>query len=444
MMIKKTLSPPFLVVSLLFLFLLASAQAQAPADDNSTSGATTTGASGASPQAAMSKFNDRAESRDRNAPRRESTQALKIVKHVNVLLNGFEQGAGFGFGVELTTADKIPGVEFRAKALTSTRFYRRFELQAYVKELGDEKTHLDVWFNYQNRTKDNFYGIGPRTPDNNETNFAADQRSYNVSLFRDFTKNLQAGAYFQVANTDSYRGEDDADPPIDQLFSNNPNLPPAAVAAYLPGLNVNAKLLSYGVFTEFNGRNNDRGLPKGGYGYARLGTFDGLKNGTQFSDFGWTEIELDGRAYIPLGSDYTSLALRAYTDLKKPKGGSQIPFYNLSWVGGRNHGRGFHNFRFRGENLLLFSVEPRRTVWKQAETKGVDGFVFGDAGQVWGDNRSRTNSFVLANDKFASENWRFGFGGGVQYRMNRSTAVRIEVGHSNESNMVFFSLSRGF
>jgi outer membrane protein assembly factor BamA len=92
----------------------------------------------------------------------------------------------------------------------------------------------------------------------------------------------------------------------------------------------------------------------------------------------------------------------------------------------------------------LFSVEPRRTVWKQAETKGVDGFVFGDAGQVWGDNRSRTNSFVLANDKFASENWRFGFGGGVQYRMNRSTAVRIEVGHSNESNMIFFSLSRGF
>lgn len=395
------------------------------------------------PQAgAVSGFGDRAKSRDRNGPRRENMQAIGLLgNHVSALIGGFEQGAGFGFGLELSTADKIPGVEFRAKALTSTRFYRRFELEAYFPKIGDDKTHLDIWFNYQKRTRDNFFGIGPRTAEDPETNFAADQRSYNISFFRDFAKGVQAGVYAQVANTDAYRGEDDEDTPVDLLFSGHPATTP--VTRYLPGLNVNAKMLTYGAFAEFDLRNNDRGLTKGGYFYVRGASFDSLDNDL-FSDFGWNEIELDGRVYMPIFTDFTSLALRAYTDIKSPKGNSQIPFYNQAWIGGRSNHRGFRNFRFRGNKSLLFSVEPRQTIWKQSETKGIDVFVFGDAGQVWGDNRSKTDPQILANNKFDAANWRFGIGGGFQYRFNRSTSFRLEVGHSNEVNMVFFSVTRGF
>ncbi len=385
---------------------------------------------------------DRAQSRDRNAPRRENMQAIKIAgKHVNALLSGFEQGAGFGFGIEFTTADSIPGVEFRAKLLTSTRFYRRFEGEMFFPNLGDEKTKASVWFNYVRRTRDNFFGLGPRTPEAAETNFATEERSYNASLYRDFAKGVQAGIYARVSNIAAYRGEDDNDPEIDTLFSNKPTVTP--VTRFLPGLHTNAKVFSYGAFAEFDMRNNERGLPKGAYGYARVASFNGLKNDF-FDDFGWNEIELDGRVYIPIGSDFTSLALRAYTDLRDPKRGSQIPFYEQAYYGGRSHGRGFRNFRFRGNNVLLLSVEPRQTIWKQEEDRGLDVIVFGEGGQVWGDNRSATNPLILANDKFASENWRFGIGGGIQYRWNKSLAVRIELGHSNETNMVFFSLSRGF
>ncbi len=383
-------------------------------------------------------------SKDRNAPRRENLQSFKLgSKHLNALIGGFEQGAGFPFGIEVTTADKVPGVELRARALASTRLYRRFELGAFVPKLGDEKTHLDLWFSYRLRTRDNFFGIGPRTGEVPETNFANDQRSYNVSLVRDFKKGVQAGVYAQLANTDAYRGEekDTEDIPVDILFSGNPAVTPPT--RWIPGLNVNAKIVTYGAFAEIDQRDNNRGLTKGFYFYGRLASFDGLKN-EAFSDFGWHEAELDGRVYLPLGSDFTSLALRAFTELKRTKGGSQIPFYELAWLGGRNTHRGFRNFRFRGNNSLLFTIEPRRTVWKQSETKGLDLFAFGDAGQVWGDNRSRTNPLILANDKFASEHWRFGIGGGFQYRVNRSTAIRLDVGHSNETNMVFFSVSRGF
>lgn len=404
--------------------------------------ATPDSAATASTGTQVSGLNDRAQSEDRNAPRRENVQAFKIAgNYVKALLGGFEQGAGFGFGVELSTAELIPAIEFRAKAFTSTRFYRRFELEAFVKKLGDEKTHLDLWFNYQKRTRDNFFGLGPRTPESLETNFASDQRSYNAMIYRDFTPKVQAGLYAQLANTDAYQGEDDKDPAINTFFSGRPTTSP--ITRFLPGLNVNAKIFSYGAFAEFNGRDNTRGLPKGGYGYARVASFEGLDN-DNFADFGWNELELDGRAYIPLGSDFTSLALRAFTELKNPKRGSQIPFYDQAWLGGRSYVRGFKNFRFRGNNTLVLTVEPRQTIWKQSETKGADVFVFGDGGQVWGDNRSRTNAQILANDKFSSQNWRFAMGGGGQYRLNKSTAFRVEFGRSNEGTMVFFSVGRGF
>ncbi len=390
----------------------------------------------------ISGLNDRAQSEDRNAPRRENVQAFKVAgNYVKALIGGFEQGAGFGFGIELSTAETIPGIEFRAKAFGSTRLYRRFEVGAFVKKLGDEKTHLDLWFNYQKRTRDNFFGLGPRTSELLETNFATDQRSYNASIYRDFTKKVQVGLYAQLANTDAYRGEDNKEPAVDVLFSGRPTTTP--ITRFVPGLNVNAKIFSYGAFGEFNGRDISRGLPKGAYGYARIASFEGVDNDS-FSDFGWNEIELDGRAYIPLGSDFTSLALRAYAQLQGPKGGSQIPFYEQSFLGGRNYVRGFQNYRFRGNNVLVLTVEPRQTVWKQSEKKGVDVFVFGDGGQVWGDNRSQTNALILANDKFSSQNWRFSMGGGVQYRLNKSTGFRLEIGHSNEGNQIFFSVGRGF
>lgn len=405
--------------------------------------ATPPGGNPPAPAPQIGGVGDRTIQRDRNAPRRENLQAIHVLgNHVNALIGGFEQGAGFGFGVELTTAETLPIVELRVRALTSTLLYRRFEAGAYIPKLFDsEKTHLDLWFNYQKRTRDNYFGIGPRTPEKSaETNFASDERSYNLVISHDLAEKVQIGAYARLSNTNAYRGEDDQDVPIDTLFSGNPTVTP--ITRFIPGLYANAQIFSYGGFAELNFRDNTRGLPKGGYGYARVASYDGKND--PVTEFGWTEVVLDGRAYIPLGSDFTSLALRALVELKDPKDNRQIPFYEQSYLGGRSHLRGFRNYRFHGNNSLTLSVEPRQTVWKPSETKGVDVFAFGDGGQVWGDSRSNSNPLILANDKFRSENWRFAIGGGVQYRMGKSLAVRLEFGHSNEANLVYFSVGRGF
>jgi outer membrane protein assembly factor BamA len=393
----------------------------------------------------ISNLTNRFSTRERGAPYREDAVVFNLGnKHVNAITGGVAQGAGLTFGLELTTADLIKWVEFRFSALSSTKLYRRFEASAYIPVIGDENTHAEIWVSYLRRTKDDFYGIGPRIPNDFQTNFDLERRAFNATFYHDFAHRLQAGVYVRVANGGTFNGEDKNDIPMDQLFSGNPSVVP--ITRWAPGFQTNTKILSYGVYGEYDRRNNDQGLTKGVYLYGRFASADGLHydNNPVFQDYGWLEAELDGRAYIPLLSDRTSLAIRAYSELKSPKGGSQIPFYELSFLGGRSHLRGFPNYRFRGNNSLLFSGELRQTVWRRAEHQGLDIFGFADVGQVWGDNRSPTDPAIIQNDGFDSRNWRTGAGGGVQYRLSKSFAFRVELGHSNERNPLYFSFTHGF
>ena len=380
---------------------------------------------------------------DRNGPTRESWMTVGLgAKYIRAVLGGFEQGAKFSFGVQLTSADALKFVELRATAFVSTLLYRRFEAEAYFPRVFGENTHADIWFDYLRRPEDNFFGIGPRIPNTSQTNFDLEQRSYNGSLYHDFNEQLQVGGYLSVSNSATYKGQEDDDIPINLLFSGDRDTVPPA--QWVPGLLTTAKILSYGGFAQYDLRNDSEGLTKGAYFYTRVGSSKGLKNKTAFSDYGWLTAELEARGYIPLGGAKTSLALRGYATLKDPRGGSQIPFYELPFLGGQLYGRGFKSFRFRGNNMLLASAELRQTVRAQSEERGLDVFGFGDAGQVWGDNRSQTDPAILVNKDFNSSNWRASIGGGLQYRFSKNFAARIELGHSHERNLIYFSFTRGF
>ncbi len=396
-----------------------------------------------SPQGGVSALSGRTISRDRLGPQQYSATAIKIVDHVNAVLGGFDQGAGFGFGMEFTTlkGGDLKGFELYARALGSTRFYRAGDVGVRV---GTNKTNAEIWFNYTRRTRDNFFDFGSLSPDDPETNFGTERRSYNGVFSHKLGAILEGGLYGSFSSTGAFRGEDDRDTPIDTFFSGIPGVTPAT--SFLPGFQQNVRLVSYGAFAEVDLRNNERGLTKGGYFYGRFGGVDAVDTDNQFSDFGWTETELDGRVYIPVFSNKTSVALRGYAVLREPKGGSQIPFYEQAFFGGRSTGRGFDNFRFRGNNSVLYSGEFRQTIWSMNDenTRGLDIVVFGDVGQVWGDNRSNIDPTVLRNDDFDSRNYRTGAGGGIQYRLNKSVAFRFEIGSSNERTMGYIALRPGF
>jgi len=404
----------------------------------------------------------RAKTQERFAPTRNPRIAFPIWgKHLNWILNGFAQGAGLGLGLQLTSADSIPGVEFRFTALTSTKLYRLFEGEAYIPRIFSEKTHADIWFQYLRRTKDTFFGIGPRIPNTSQTNYDIETRSFYGLLQHDFEEHLSAGVFVGVEDTSTYPGERDQDIPFNGLFSGDPILAIknfGSLTAWAPGFQQNTKILTWGGFGEFDRRNNDHGLTRGFFVYGRIASHDGLDLDNAFSDYGWVEGAIDVRGYIPIFSDRTSIALRSGTVLQKTKGGSQIPFYDLAYLGGREFVRGFKNYRWRGNNAQLFSGEFRQTVYAIKEDRGIDVVVFADTGQVWGDNRDQIVPSlppavvpriviipaIIANQSFDSSNWRSSFGGGLQYRHSKGLAARIELGHSNERNLIYFSLSRGF
>ena len=396
-----------------------------------------------SPQGGVGQLSERTISRDRLGPQQYSATAIKIVDHVNAVVGGFDQGAGFGFGMEFTTlkGGELKGFEFYARAVGSTRFYRAGDLGV---RLGTNKTNAEIFFNYTRRTRDNFFDFGSLTSEDSETNFGTERRSYNGVFSHKFASRLVGGLYGAFSSTGAFRGEDDRDQPIDGLFSGNPGV--ATPTSFLPGFQQNARLVSYGAFAEVDLRNNERGLTKGGYFYGRFGSVDAVDTDNQFSDFGWNETELDGRVYIPVFSNKTSVALRGYAVLREPKGGSQIPFYEQAVYGGRSLGRGFTNARFRGNNAVLYSGEIRQTIWSMNDenTRGLDLIVFGDVGQVWGDNRSNIDPTILRNDDFDSRNYRTGAGGGVQYRLSKSVAFRFEIGASNERTLGYIALRPGF
>jgi outer membrane protein assembly factor BamA len=150
-----------------------------------------------------------------------------------------------------------------------------------------------------------------------------------------------------------------------------------------------------GAFLELDARNDEVGLTRGGFFYARVASIDGLNNPTP-TTYGWSEGQLDGRVYFNLWKNKTSFAFRGNADLRSPKGGSQVPYYMNAFLGGRSFVRGYSNYRFRSHNLLMFSGELRQTVWARKETQGVDIAFFGDVGRSWGDTRSKDRAIDCA------------------------------------------------
>jgi outer membrane protein assembly factor BamA len=386
------------------------------------------------------------ESTCRGVPLRENLIAIdlhsknlyKPYVRVKGIVGGFAQGAGIAGGAQVTTSKAIPHLQLRANFLVSTVLDRRFDLEAVVNTNGN-RNHVDAWFSYMKRSND-FFGIGPRSSDLFRNFFDTDQRSYQASFYRDITRQLQGGVFAQVMNTHSGLG-DIQNPAITDSFTASPD---QSGLQWIPGMLSTTKILTYGGYVELDARDKSKDLTRGYDVYVRAVSSDGMKTNAAFSDYAWLEGEIDARGYIPLGSSRTSLALRSRGQFKNPRGGSQIPFYDLSYLGGREYIRGYQTYRFRGNDLLMFSTELRQTVYKKTDHRGVDIFAFADSGQTWGDARSAIDTSILEIQHFSFGSWHSGAGGGIQYRHSTAFAARLEAARSNEGVKIYASISRGF
>jgi hypothetical protein len=145
-------------------------------------------------------------------------------------------------------------------------------------------------------------------------------------------------------------------------------------------------------------------------------------------EFSFNRFSFDARGYLPLGSRQRVLALRGYLTLDETDSGNRVPFYFQEALGGSQTLRGYENFRFRGEKLLLLQAEYR---WEAAPILELAFFV--DAGTV-----SREDASLDLDD--LKTDWGFG----LRFKNWRAVFLRLEVAKSNETTRLVFNTNAVF
>jgi outer membrane protein assembly factor BamA len=271
--------------------------------------------------------------------------------------------------------------------------------------------YLDL--NYDRFPQEEFYGIGPDSLVSNRSDYRYHSTTVEgvtgVQLNRWLGWSARAGLV-QVAIGP---GSDTRYPDTQELFA-----PSAA-----PGLTdrLNYVRLATGLLADY--RDRPHNAHRGGMVGVLLSHYD--DRGDRFA---YNRMALETRQYLPLWSDYRTLALRFLTSFDRPVDGSEVPFYVQETLGGSNSLRGFREYRFRDRNLLLMSAEYR---WEAAEF--IQMVLFYDTGKVF----RRTSEFGFS----ALEK---GYGGGIRLKTGNSVFLRLEYGRSREGNAVHLKLGPAF
>ena len=166
-----------------------------------------------------------------------------------------------------------------------------------------------------------------------------------------------------------------------------------------------------------------RSYPTRGFVYrAALTGYNDRSAGT----FSFREYQAEGLQLIPMAGSRWILALHGWTVLTSVPAGNAIPFYLLPAVGGHSTLRGYHNFQFHDENLVVVNAESRVRL-----TEHVDAAAFADAGNV--------------ARRFADLNFdKTSYGVGLRLHTATTTLARFDVAHGGEGWRFVFRTNEPF
>ncbi len=131
-----------------------------------------------------------------------------------------------------------------------------------------------------------------------------------------------------------------------------------------------------------------------------------------------TSAELRQFVPVPLLPFDRRLALRARLERTNAPGDDDVPFYELSTLGGPEDLRGYRYDRFREQGSLLLTAEYRYPIFNT-----FDAVLFADAGQVFDDL-----------DEIAFDRFHTDFGGGLRLYGGEAVAARLEVAFTPEGS----------
>ncbi len=157
-------------------------------------------------------------------------------------------------------------------------------------------------------------------------------------------------------------------------------------------------------------------------------------------DADFSKLILDVSYLVPLVWRRQVIALHGNTEVMFGDD-RDIPFFELSSLGGDDTMRGYFPYRFLGKGRMLFNAEYRLKLvdfnfihlWDVT----IDGVGFGDAGRVFSSGEEFRKHFY--------DQLRYSYGGGLRIALSSGLVARIDVGFSpEETGLVYLSFGHTF
>jgi outer membrane protein assembly factor BamA len=323
------------------------------------------------------------------------------------IIGGIRSGSGFGGGTY------VEGKGIRVSAQTSLNGYQKYEVRLNA-PLSSDLFFADFRATYRDFTQERFFGSGPDSRKEDETNFRQEDKNYAGRFGVTPAKHIKAGVVAGWLETNIGKGTNRTSPSIENRFGSD----------QAPGLILQPNYLQTGAFVEVDNRDEPGNPRSGGLYTASWTSFDDRKLG----QYGFDQYNIEAQHYFPFFNKRRVIAVRGKTTMTDTASGQEVPFFMQPTLGGSQDLRGFSEFRFRGRNMVVLNAEYR---WEAFS--GLDLALFADAGQVAG----KVGDFRLSEFQKA-------YGTGFRFNAAKSVFLRMDVGFSNEGARLFVKFSHVF
>jgi outer membrane protein assembly factor BamA len=290
----------------------------------------------------------------------------------------------------------------------SIRGWQRYDAGFRLPELLGGALELDVDTGYRNSNSLSYFGPGPAQRFRRRTNFRLEETHFDGRLSWRVTRHLRVGAIGGYLLYNVGPGQDPRFASVDETY------PPELV----PGLDRQSYFVRTGGEIQLDFRDFPPGPKRGSNWFARYANY----NDTRFGAYSFQRIDLRATKYFPFFNDRRVIVVNGASVLTYAREGNRTPFYLQPTLGGSDDLRGFSPFRFYGDKKAVINAEYRWEVFT-----GLDCAVFADGGQMFDANRD-----------FNFRKFELSYGMGFRANVRNIPVMRIDIGVSRESVMVWF------
>lgn len=305
---------------------------------------------------------------------------------------------------------------FEVDLSQSTKNQAFYRLRYTDPEVFDPRVLFFGWAKYDNDRTARFFGIGATSREQDESNFTLREWSGEFTFGWRFRPHLVASLTERLRQVSIRPGAVRSLPFLKDTFRD------------IPGEN-GAFVWAHRLALTFDTRDAVETPTRGRFGQLYVEVAEEALG----SDASFVRYGLEGKLWWPHWGDRLVMALRG---LVERVDGSDLPFFELSALGGDDTLRGFGENRFLDEGRFVVSAEERIKVYQlhygDVRTD-IELAIFAEAGRVF------RNFGDLGSGKVQAV-----WGGGIRFVAAQQIVAKIDVGIGSEGAAIFTGLDYPF